>query len=642
MNLKSIVLLSLVIIIMGYLLFIFITPIKTTRTIKSSPQSINIDKEQIHRTDKVDEVRDTIIKPFTEEPFDKKIIATESKNINKSNSKQNSLKVIKQIDNNQNQKLINDILRLIKSSNKPIAKNDAVNHDELIHHPNGNIKKVSTPNETRTYHGNGQLKRLTQRYEGKLHGEERLYFENGNLRELITYINGNKDGQQKHWYVSGKIYEITNWANNIKNGDHIIYFENGKIESKEYFINGKRHGGFKQWYQSGGIKVQAFWNDGKKDGLEIQYYENGNKKWEAIWENGILDGQAVKYDKEGIAEFDESIFLSYLQKTQEKDGHWSCQKTDGMAGHDNDLVVTSIAILSYLGAGHTDKVGKYKHMVKKGLAWLESQQNEKGFYSNRIDHHSICLMTMAESLGMSCKVNKLKIEKAIDLLLKLQNIDGLFPSTKNKKSYPVTATYFTVMSLKSAMVTEIKVESIKESFQRLRNTFKERDARYFEAKKSFSSSLVHGFESQKKLSLLEVKVHDPWLKDLDNNSYIATVLTINCLMRQYLDESSKSIWMKKTNNVLIDMIEDRDFSYHSLGMWSLVLPSFQFGGKLWDLWMSIFSKKIINSRELYGLEAGTWQPGSQGYEKQYGRIFVTSQLKLCLEVWHRYKSVTNN
>ncbi|HYF50036.1 MAG TPA: zf-HC2 domain-containing protein, partial [Planctomycetota bacterium] len=64
--------------------------------------------------------------------------------------------------------------------------------------------------------------------------------------------------------------------------------------------------------------------------------------------------------------------LAWLARNQEADGSWNNQKHGGThaVGPAGDVAMTGFALLAFLGAGHTEKVGKYKENVKKGVAYL--------------------------------------------------------------------------------------------------------------------------------------------------------------------------------------------------------------------------------------------------------------------------------
>ncbi len=54
--------------------------------------------------------------------------------------------------------------------------------------------------------------------------------------------------------------------------------------------------------------------------------------------------------------------LEWLKRNQQRDGTWklSGPYSDGVTGIDNPTAATSMALLAFLGAGHTHQAGKYR------------------------------------------------------------------------------------------------------------------------------------------------------------------------------------------------------------------------------------------------------------------------------------------
>ncbi|MHC4780840.1 MAG: hypothetical protein ACYTFG_19895, partial [Planctomycetota bacterium] len=75
------------------------------------------------------------------------------------------------------------------------------------------------------------------------------------------------------------------------------------------------------------------------------------------------------------------VGLIWLKNHQNPDGMWSCNKfmmnckkgtcNGAGASSDYDTGVTGMALLAFLGAGHTHKRGKFKHVVKKAVRALK-------------------------------------------------------------------------------------------------------------------------------------------------------------------------------------------------------------------------------------------------------------------------------
>ncbi len=76
------------------------------------------------------------------------------------------------------------------------------------------------------------------------------------------------------------------------------------------------------------------------------------------------------------------LALRWLAYHQEADGHWDSKKYKGKKV---DTAMTGLALLAFLGAGHTEKVGEYKNNVRRAVAWLKSKQEANGLVFDRTD-----------------------------------------------------------------------------------------------------------------------------------------------------------------------------------------------------------------------------------------------------------------
>ena len=107
--------------------------------------------------------------------------------------------------------------------------------------------------------------------------------------------------------------------------------------------------------------------------------------------------------------------LDWLARHQRKDGSWGMNDTSRCIGEgcrrsgfmDCDAAATGLALLPLLGAGHSQKVGRYRSNVQRGLAALIAMQKPSGEISSPGDRgslmysHSIATMALCEAAGMS-------------------------------------------------------------------------------------------------------------------------------------------------------------------------------------------------------------------------------------------------
>ena len=151
-------------------------------------------------------------------------------------------------------------------------------------------------------------------------------------------------------------------------------------------------------------------------------------------------GRRLMVMKHGGSKATESavdLALEWLARHQEADGRWDHLKHGGAGqyhgGVTGDAAMTGFALLAFLGAGHTEKIGKYKEHVRRGLLWLlEKQGKVKDGQWNKHPHegrwtdlnytHGIATMALSEAAAMGRNAEMRKAaQKAIDGVEYAQN-----------------------------------------------------------------------------------------------------------------------------------------------------------------------------------------------------------------------------
>ena len=107
--------------------------------------------------------------------------------------------------------------------------------------------------------------------------------------------------------------------------------------------------------------------------------------------------------------------LKWLRDHQSPDGYWDCDEfmyqdkypdeppSDGGGSASCDVGVTGLALLAFLGNGHTTNKGDFRKQVSDGINWLKSvQDSSTGLYGEEVGNstlynHSIASMAMGEA-----------------------------------------------------------------------------------------------------------------------------------------------------------------------------------------------------------------------------------------------------
>jgi len=164
----------------------------------------------------------------------------------------------------------------------------------------------------------------------------------------------------------------------------------------------------------------------------------------------------------------ESAVLSNLRRLSERqqpDGSWGAGEVATEFGAMNEVGITSVILLSYLGAGYShlskDAYGGicFGDVVKDGLKFLMSRQGSDGCIGEKkadyLVNHALAATAISEAYGMSATLLfKSPATSAIAFLASRQAGDGGWsPSGGDTGESPVSG--LAVMALKSAQLSEL-------------------------------------------------------------------------------------------------------------------------------------------------------------------------------------------
>jgi Mg-chelatase subunit ChlD len=326
--------------------------------------------------------------------------------------------------------------------------------------------------------------------------------------------------------------------------------------------------------------------------------------------------------------------LVWLKNHQNPNRLWStdkfmtnCKKgtcTGQGSTSDYDIGNTGLALLAFLGAGHTHKTGKFKRTVKNALKALHDYQLPNGCFgkqagnSHWLYNHLIATMAMAEAYGLSHRTPLLHgcAQKAVDFLVEQQTPYSGW-ATENGSPCDTVLTGWAVLALKSAKLTGLTVP--KEAFEGARNWFD---------RMTESSNYRVGFLKPEDGGVIQGK---PGLNSLTSTG-IATIGRIfmgsssknpKILGGGMLLKQSRPIWDVKTGTI--------DMEYWHFG----TLAMFQLGSHFWKEWNPNLKNALVPTQIRKGCGNGSWDPvGTRA--KTMGRVWATAINVLTLEIYYRY------
>ncbi len=307
--------------------------------------------------------------------------------------------------------------------------------------------------------------------------------------------------------------------------------------------------------------------------------------------------------------------LRWLARHQEKEGHWVCRKYQ--AREANDVGVTSLALLAFLGAGHTEKSGKFRDNVMRAQKYLMSKQKASGKIqgTGRDGYeHAVAGLALAEAYGMGRNPEVGKVaQKAVDYSVNLHQVPYSGWRYHAKQKPDTSATGWFVMQLKSAKVAGLKVDGA--AFQGATNWLD--------------------------------KATDKQGRSGYTTSARGTVgLTAVAMVgRQFMGVGSEAEVLKKGAKYVLTKTpawpgkKRERFYYWYYG----TLAMFQMGGKQWKSWNPAMKNALLpNQRRGGPMDGstrdvdGSWDPSEWLDENKGGRVYTTALGALTLEVYYRY------
>lgn len=145
--------------------------------------------------------------------------------------------------------------------------------------------------------------------------------------------------------------------------------------------------------------------------------------------------------------------LKFLAERQHPDGSFGSGST-----FKNNVAVTALCGMAFLADGSTPGRGKYGGQVQKAVDFILASCKPSGYIisPDSISHgpmygHGFATLFLAEVYGMThSKDVRIKLEKAVELIVKSQNAKGGWRYTPESKDADLSVTVCQIMALRAA------------------------------------------------------------------------------------------------------------------------------------------------------------------------------------------------
>ena len=335
--------------------------------------------------------------------------------------------------------------------------------------------------------------------------------------------------------------------------------------------------------------------------------------------------------------------LEWLKDHQDPDGKWDSDefmkhdpaddKCDGAGHATHDVGLTGVALLAFLGDGHTTNHGKYKNVVSAGISWLKEQQDpDTGLFGDAASHdfiydHAIATLAVCEAFYFSkSPLIKRTAQMAINYIQRARNPYGAWrydvPPIGDNDTSVTGWMIFALASGKDAglVVDEAALEGAASWLDEVSDPATGRCGY-----DTFGSAS----------SRTPANEHYPREK---GEAMTAVALLCRFFLHQTPEETpimeKHADLLKRTPPEWDPDGYGCDMYYWYYGTYAM----FQKGGQHWKAWNTAMKTAVLSSQRHDGSSKGSWDPvGPWGYAG--GRVYSTALMTLCLEVYFRYAQV---
>lgn len=338
--------------------------------------------------------------------------------------------------------------------------------------------------------------------------------------------------------------------------------------------------------------------------------------------------------------------LEWLKNHQDEDGKWACadfskhcpggDACGGPGRSTHDVGVTGLALLAFLGDGHTTQRGQYREVVTRGIKYLVDSQDDQGLIGERIGKeflydHAIAALAMCEAYYFSkSPLLRGPAQKSVNFISQARNPYGAWrydvpPIGENDSSI----TGWMVFALKSAEEAKLRI-----------------DEGAFEGAMSWFDEVTDpvngrvGYDTRGSASSRVVGLNDHYPRD---KTECMTAVGLLCRFFMGQDPKKDDIMVKHAELLLKALPSwDKDGMTNDMYYWYYgTYAMYQMGAhqaRYWNAWNNAMKDAVLKSQRQGGHVHGSWDPiGPWGFAG--GRVYATASLVLCLEVYFRYAQV---
>lgn len=318
-----------------------------------------------------------------------------------------------------------------------------------------------------------------------------------------------------------------------------------------------------------------------------------------------------------------SAALRWLAENQSPDGRWDPVQHEGgrelrVLGHDRqnagigaDSGITGLALLAFLGAGHTHTSGDFTDVVRRGIEYLLSVQAPDGSLAGdarifaAMYCHGMAMLALSETYAMTGdRQLEAPLRKALEYTLSAQHTTDGGWRYKPLERGDMSQFGWQLMAIKSAELAGIPIPE----------AHRQRMIRFLRNASSGPHGGLASYRPGERVSRVmtaEALVCRLFLGSLQDDPACREAVAF--VAQELPGEGAKNLYY---------------WYYATLGL-------YQMQGEPWQQWNHALQQTLVAAQRRDGRSAGSWDPDTVwgGYG---GRVYSTAMSALCLEVYYRF------
>lgn len=308
--------------------------------------------------------------------------------------------------------------------------------------------------------------------------------------------------------------------------------------------------------------------------------------------------------------------LAWLARHQDDDGRWSarafdvrCGACDGAADANVDVATTGLALLAFLGAGHTHvRDGPHRAHVHRALAWLVARVDRAGDARDGESMYSqgIATIALAEAYGMTRDpALRPVVARAVQFIV--ASDDKSAGGWRYEPGQPgdTSVLGWQVMALRSAASAGIDVPP-------------------------------SAFDSARRwLDKVSSRTRPGLFAYRPRDRFTQAMTAEGTFVRQLIGDPRDEPSMQTAIEYIARPLPDWKRRLNTYAWYYVTLALFHHGGPHWTSWNQALTRELLAHQRHGGPADGSWDPGGE-WAPVGGRIYQTAICTLMLEVYYRH------